>query len=225
MKIDRKNISEYYKKVNSKIDHFFGKGVTSEGLKRYLKPNSYGITRFMEREELTDIEGIEKIIKDCVDDRVAIDESIMTFESFESSFRRYSFDLSQDIDQNTEKIIADQYRVSLGHVESESNHITLTGVKTEKDLYVFTKSKIKDILVDACNKMYEDISQEDFKFPILDVTIKLEGKIDKEVFINAVYNDISNKKEQVIEEMLSWDTNSEYTFKLEKNGIFIFEKQ
>lgn len=224
MKIDRKNIGDYYKKVNSKIDHFFGKGVTSKGLKRYLKLDSYGIKRFIEREELTDIEGIEKVIQDCVDDRVAIDESVMTYESFQSSFRKYSFDISQDIDQDIEKTIADLYRVSLGHVESESNHITLTGVKTKKDLYVFTPSKIKSILVEVCNKLYLDISQEEFKFPILGIEIDLKGKIDLETFVNNVYNDVSKKKEQVIEEMLSWETNSEYTFKIEKNGVFIFEK-
>ena len=88
------------------------KGVTSKGLKRYLKLDSYGIKRFIEREELTDIEGIEKVIQDCVDDRVAIDESVMTYESFQSSFRKYSFDISQDIDQDIEKTIADLYRVS-----------------------------------------------------------------------------------------------------------------
>lgn len=236
MKIDRKNIGEFYKKVNSKIDHFFGKGVTSEGLKRYLKPNSYGIKRFIEREELEDIEEIEKVIQDCVEDRVAIDESIMTFESFENSLKKFSFDLSQDVDQNTEKIISDLYRVSLGHVEHldkmgkvysdlKTNSIKIEGVGLNKKIYVFTSSKIKEILLNVCNKMYDIISQEEFKFPLIDISVKLDSKIDKELFVGGVYNDIIEKKEDIIKEMLLWETNSEYVFKTEKNGVFVFEKQ
>ena len=57
--------------------------------------------------------------------------------------------------------------------------------------------KIKSILVEVCNKLYLDISQEEFKFPILGIEIDLKGKIDLETFVNNVYNDVVRRKNKL----------------------------
>lgn len=136
IKITPDNINDFYDKINELIDSYFESWkIKPSALKRYLKPGSIGLKKFIDRNELNDIIKIEKIITDVVDDRYGMEkDGIIKFESFND------LDLSLDPNDNNkidiiysfwthpifenispsnieyEKSICDKYRVSLGHV-------------------------------------------------------------------------------------------------------------
>jgi|AntRauTorckE6833_2_1112554.scaffolds.fasta_scaffold00413_15 hypothetical protein len=145
IKITPDNINDFYDKINELIDSYFESWkIKPSSLKRYLKPGSIGLRKFIDRNDLNNIMKIEKIITDVVDDRHGMEkDGVLKFESFETSFLNYTkqgnvksgFE-SPDIeeDDNTsfwthpifenieksnieyEKSICDKYRISLGHV-------------------------------------------------------------------------------------------------------------
>lgn len=131
--INSDNINEYYEKVNDIIDDYFTYSIKPSALKRYLKPGSLGEKKFIKRNNLSNITNISKIIKDIVDDRYSMEkDDVLTFESFGEISKNINFNSSNvgtgidDIlyknltptDNTMEKIIADYYRIGLGHIET-----------------------------------------------------------------------------------------------------------
>jgi hypothetical protein len=222
-KVDKSNIDGYYELVNTKMDDYFGNNVTPQGLNTYFS-NEYGINKFMKREELDDVDGIKRIIKDVIEDRLATDENVKTFEQYNTKVDRFkvNFDITQDI----EKAIADLYRVSLGHVESKQNKIKLKGIKKEQELYVFTNANLKVMYYNIATNMYDVFVHDlSFEYAPLDIKVDIDTKIiDREVFINSFYSNIKDNIE-IIEELLYTETGHEYKQKNIKNDDFmIFEK-
>jgi hypothetical protein len=226
MKISKDNIDEYYDKVNKKIDKYFGKSVNPFSLKRYFKKDGYGIKRFIDREGLDEVENIQKVIIDCIDDRVAMEESgILTFESFmndTSSFNIYFEDI------NYERTISDFYKISLGHIEKiKNNLIKITGVGDFKKILVLDTKSFGNVVEQLCEKMYLKINGDTIEYNILDFSLNMKGKIDKDKFIKNTYYDILNNKDggvNVINSIINLETSSEFKYVGEKNGIYIFEK-
>lgn len=227
MKINVDNIDDYYDTINDKIDKYFGKGITPSSLKRYFKEGGHGISRFKKREELIDVDNVDRVIHDCIEDRMAMEESgIMTFENFQEKSGDYKiyFDINQDI----EKTVADMYRVSLGHIEEmKGNNIKVTGVKSVKELFIFTKKQLDEILLNVCNNLCDISKEQTVEYPLMEVKISLKNFIDTEKFVNHAFSAFSNNINQhtnIIENVLSIETSEQYIFQGVKNKIFIFEK-
>tara|TARA_R110000772_G_scaffold43995_1_gene101221 strand:- start:37007 stop:37702 length:696 start_codon:yes stop_codon:yes gene_type:complete len=223
-KINKGNIDSYYEIINTKIDDYFTKNVSASSLSKYFSKD-YGLDKFIKREKLEDVAGIKRVIKDVVEDRMALDENVRTFEQFNSNSDQ--FKISYEITQDIEKQIADLYRVSLGHIESNKNRIKLKGVKNEQELYVFTKDNIRTVFINIAHNMY-DVFTKEMKLDYSPLEIKVDidpDIIDKEKFVNSFYNNINGKME-LIEELLYVETGNEYKHKkLENSDIIIFEKE
>ena len=223
-KINKGNIDSYYEIINTKIDDYFTKNVSASSLSKYFSKD-YGLDKFIKREKLEDVAGIKRVIKDVVEDRMALDENVRTFEQFNSNSDQ--FKISYEITQDIEKQIADLYRVSLGHIESNKNRIKLKGVKNEQELYVFTKDNIRTVFINIAHNMY-DVFTKEMKLDYSPLEIKVDidpDIIDKEKFVNSFYDNINGKME-LIEELLYVETGNEYKHKkLENSDIIIFEKE
>lgn len=220
--IDSDNIDEYYEIVNNKIDKYFDHNIDPKSLKRYLKRGSNAMGKFIEQSELTDVKNIEKVIEDVIEDRIAKEElEIMTFENFSTD----NFNIKFSLSENEQHIIADIYKVSLGHLVVDNNHVKLTGVKSERELYVFTREHLDNIFKQVCDKAYTQLTNDFINFDLLNLDIKLNGKIDKELFKSKTFDDI-NTNLIIIRKILSIKTDGYYTNQGGgKQGLYIFEKQ
>ena len=130
IEINKDNINTYYKQLNDAVDNYLdGWKVKPSNLKKFLKPKSKGLKRFIENNKLTNVKGIERIIKDVVEDRHSMEvDGVLTYESFnkinESS--RIIVSLYEDILSvvekpkvpiKYEKVIADKYNeIGRAHV-------------------------------------------------------------------------------------------------------------
>lgn len=221
IKINIDNIDEYYEIVNTKIDEYFKHNIDPKSLKRYLKRGSSGMSRFIAKSKLDDVKNIEKVIEDVVDDRIAESElEITTFENFTPN----DFYIKFDTDETVHKVIADLYKVSLGHLVTDKNHIKLTRIKSEKEIFVFNSSQLDDLYNQICNKMYTQIKKDILTFELLDIDIVLKDKIEESYFISKTFDDIRDNH-IIIEKVLSIKTGNHYK-KSEKSdeGLIIFEK-
>lgn len=221
MKIDRENIDDFYQSVNTKIDRFFKNNVSAKQLKRYLKPGSKGLERFIKREELEDVKNIDKVISDIIEDRLAMEETGRTILTYESYINE-TYDIKFKLDDKYKPLIADLYKVSLGHIEGDNNYLKITRLKDDIELYVFTKEMIDEIFSEIIDKIYQDFSKRSYTFSELDINIPFHI-FDEDTFKNIILekNILSY---QDIETVLSYITNDVYELKYTKE-IIIFEKR
>lgn len=223
MKINRENINKFYAEVNDKIDEFFSKNISARAINRYFfgSKKRYGLDKFIKREGWEDVEGIEKVIRDVVEDR--LEEKLMTFENYQEKMKNM-VNFPDLVDTKVEKIIADLYRVSLGHIESNNNHLIITGLGESKEVYLFGKDEMKKLILIVCNQIYNKIISKKFTFSLYDINLELSNKIDKEKFITNTYSDLVKNKLHIVEVLITLETGEDYKFKKKEDGIYIFEK-
>jgi hypothetical protein len=226
MKIDKDNINSIYSNINDLIDTYFAWDIRPSELKRYLKPNSRGLKRFIERNELSDIERIEKVINDVVEDRFAMEEDgVMTFESYNTetntdfTIDKLFINLEKS-DIKYEKILADYYNTSLGHIEemdSKKHLYNVSGIQVNNDVIVFSKEDVNNISGDIRDIINNKISSQTINLGSLNFQVKISDIIDNEAF-----NDIVNRNlKEIITEIMEVEM---FEFVAEYKGYFIFEK-
>lgn len=230
MKVDRNNIDEYYKKVNDAIDHYFQYNISATSLQKYFQ-GKYGMDKFLKREGLEEIELIDRVVMDVIEDRVAKEESVLTFEEF--SFDKKDFNISSTISMDIKKEIVDYYRISLGYLENidnagvvyndlDNNHFKIESLKVNKVLYVLNKELIKSIKLTICDLYYSKLISNTLTLPFLNSTTSLDNKIDQEMFKGKVYMEL--KGTEVLEEVISFVSGKKYIFTKElDSGSLIFE--
>lgn len=206
VKITPDNINDFYDKVNSLIDSYFDAwAIKPSALKRYLKPGSIGMKKFIERNDLSNIIKIEKIITDVVEDRYGMEkDGIIKFESFTGdndndntsntidiihSF--WTHPIFKDVKYSNieyEKAICDKYRVSLGHVEviDLNKHIyQINHSEGSFNIFILSDDDIK-VIIDNFRKLILD--------RIYDKTIEM-----KDVNFKIDLSDILGDRENILD--------------------------
>ena len=211
IKITPDNINEYYQKVNELIDSYFESwNIKPSSLRRYLKKGSIGLKKFIERNELGNVERIEKIILDVVEDRYGMEkDNVIKFESFEvfdnteeddmlpTEYPFFDHLIFKDLEKsgqysiNYQKAICDKYRVSLGHVEVEDkeSNIYHVNMSRNKTLGIFLLSEDDlQIMITNLNNIIVDIIHNK---TISMMDVNFEEKIskflkDKEEMLNLI---------------------------------------
>jgi hypothetical protein len=247
MKITKDNIDNYYQIVNDKIDQHFGKYINPSNLKRYLSPDSKGMKKFIESEDLKEVERIEKIVSDCVNDRVAVSErDILTFESFtynENEDLSVIYNLRDQTPMDDKEIreilrdLSDIYETSvskmkfLGDVDfysddnQKTNRILMEDIEGEKEVIFFNNFFVYKYLEVISGYIYEELTDDNYKMPFLDIEIDLKKVIDKEEFINNTKYFILNNKIEILKHMIEVQLGGEYEFFSQVKGLLIFEKK
>lgn len=125
IKLNKENINEYYKKINAIIGKYISFGVHPENIKNYFKKGGKQIKNLIERNSLSDVENIERVVLDVVEDTYNMhSESIKTFESFiydvnKESIEKVLFDTKSHTilnDGMAEKAVADITKTSMGYL-------------------------------------------------------------------------------------------------------------
>jgi len=142
---NREEANKYYKLVNNAINDFMGetKARPSE-VHKYLSKNG---VKFLKKLELSDVEGIDSVLNDVLLHRRHMeDDKIITFESF-SKLNESSINVGSPSVEH-EKILADVFNTSLGHIDVLDPQLHLFKISDfGKDVYaiIFNESEINKI--------------------------------------------------------------------------------
>jgi hypothetical protein len=229
IKIDKNNINSYYKKVNDAIDKYFDDHkVRPSSIKRFLKPNSVGMVKFIEMNDFKNIKGIEMIIRDVVDDRNSMEEDgVLTFESFHSVNEDHVTDDS-DVSSNFiyslidkplvpikyEKVIADKYNISLGHVEpfdlnKHEYNVEIPGSEN-LDIFILSSEDLAKVKESILSNVYDSYGSDNMKFGDIDIVAFSDFLVNKEEFVKISTDKLSDDKLiNIIDEMMRQEDYSD----------------
>lgn len=231
------NINDYYDKINELIDKYFEWSVKPSALKKYFKSGSIAIKKFIDRNNLSNVNNIDKVIRDVVDDRYSMEkDGVLTFESFEleninelldsdSEGTGLNYILYNNVEPSTlkdEKIIADYYRTGLGHIEEvnkELHEYTVGTLKADYNVIIFSSEDIGKITENLTQYLEQYLSKKTIYVAPLNLTVKLSTVIDKES-IEAM---VDSKKYiiNIISEILN---SYEYTYQKEFGGYHFWQR-
>lgn len=182
--MDSKTLTEYYVRIKSYVDSYVSKWqVKPSRLKHYLNKERLG--NFLERENLTDVNMIDRVLEDVISSYIAAEKDmIMTFESFEyeevSDIKEVIYLGVSDANIEHEKLLADVFDTSLSRIDvlNKTKHVfRVDGMVSDQDVVVFSNDDlgvIKANLVDH------------FKGKVLDGKFELENfSIDLRVIVDV----------------------------------------
>ena len=81
---NREDANKYYQQVNELIDEYIDKWkIKPSSLGRYLKPGSDRFNKLLGRNNLKEVNGIDRVLSDVIEDRVNMErDAVLTFENF-----------------------------------------------------------------------------------------------------------------------------------------------
>ncbi len=228
------NINEYYQKINELIDKYFEWEVRPSALKKYFKKGSLGVKKFIERNDLSNVNNIDKIIRDVVEDRYSMEkDGVLTFESFgenlvedvlnsSSEGTGLDFILYNGVEPSgmkEEKIIADYYRTSLGHIEEVDTNLheyTVGSLKADYNVIIFSEDDFGKIIENLVNYLEKYLGNKKVFVAPLNLEIDLSSIINRDFIEDQV--DSKSYTINVISEILN---THEYTYQ-KKFGDYHF---
>ena len=124
----REDANKYYQLVNELVDEYMEKGkIRPSSLKRYLQPGSERFKKFLQRNKLNEITGIDRVLEDVIEDRASMEaDGVITFESFKlfeseefraSSLKQCIYRGLEKADVEMEKALADYFDTNLGSID------------------------------------------------------------------------------------------------------------
>ena len=165
---NREDANKYYQQVNELIDDYMDKWkVRPSSLKRFLPNGSERFNKFLHRNNLKDVNGIEQVLSDVINDGVLTFENFKFFESDEfkiASMKQCLYKGIEKADLNMEKVLADVFDTNLGSIDvvDSGKHIFKVNDWNGKDINVLIYSKedlelIKSNLVDC---LYDELTSK-----------------------------------------------------------------
>jgi hypothetical protein len=164
---NREDANKYYQQLNELIDDYMDKWkIRPSNLKRYLQPGSERFTKFLNRNNLKEVNGIDRVLSDVIEDRVNMEsDGILTFENFKffesneykiSNLKETLYKGIEKVDLNMEKVLADVFDTNLGSIDviDSSKHIFKINDWNGEDINVLIYSKedleiIKNNMIDC----------------------------------------------------------------------------
>ena len=170
--------NKYYEIINSKIEEYIkDHKVTPKKLKKYF--NSERIDNLIKKLELSEVKGIKTVVNDIIDDWTHIQsDGVLKFESFILNEDMGVIAINKS-GQSYERVLADLYRTSVGHIEpiSEEEH----------------KYKVNDLGEEINVVIFSEQDLIKFKKDIIPVLTKVS--VDSQVDIHKVDLGLKSGKE------------------------------
>lgn len=172
---NREDANKYYQQINELIDDYMDKWkIRPSNLKRYLQPGSERFTKFLNRNNLKEVNGIDRVLSDVIEDRVNMEsDGVLTFENFKffesnefkiSNLKQTLYKGIEKADLKMEKVLADLFDTNLGSIDviDSDKHIFKINDWNGKDINVIIYSKedlelIKNNIIDC---LYEELKSK-----------------------------------------------------------------
>ncbi len=217
---NREEANKYYQLVNELVDDYIDKWkIRPSNLKRYLKPGSERFNKFILRNSLSDVTGINRVINDVIEDRVSMEkDGVMAFESFKyfesSDFKIQSLKQTlykgiEKSDINMEKVLADYFDTNLGDIDvlDSDKHLFKVSGWGDEDIkaIIYTEEDLEVITNNIFEHLYDELVKKEVEITE-NIKISLNKLIDKDKF-NDQFSEIFNEKKiiETISDLLSSD--------------------
>ena len=229
---NREDANRYYHLVNELVDDYIDKWkIRPSRLAAYLKPGGDRFNKFLMRNNLSEIKGADRILKDVIEDRISMEsDGVITFESFKYfESDQFKFDSMKEClykgiekgDIKIEKIIADYFDTNLGSIDvidSDKHLFKLEDWEGDDwKVIVYSKEDLELIKNNMVDFLYSETIKKKIK-----LTDKIEIDISDFVNSDGFSTMMSDKldKEFLIENIT--DLLGDFKFKDEKSGYFIW---
>jgi hypothetical protein len=228
---NREEANKYYQIVNELIDDYIDKWkIRPSNLERYLKPGSERFNRFLIRNNLSEISGINKVLLDVIEDRVSEEkDGVMVFENFKyfessefkiESMKQCLYKGIEKSDINMEKALADYFDTNLGDIDILDSYKRIFKIsdlgyslanRFDINVVIYSNEDLDLIKDNIFEHLYEELSNKEVEITG-DIKINLNKIIDKEKF-KIQFNDIFSEKKtiDVISNLLSAEYSGEIT--------------
>lgn len=229
---NREEANRYYQLVNELVDDYIDKWkIRPSNLKRYLKPGSERFNRFILRNNLSEVTGINRVIKDVIEDRVSMEkDGVMAFESFKyfessdfkiDSLKQTLYKGIEKSDINMEKALADYFDTNLGDIDvlDSDKHLFKISGWSDEDIkaIIYSEEDLDVITNNIFEHLYDELVKKEVEITE-NIKISLNKLIDKDKF-NEQFSDIFDEKKiiKTISDLLS----SEWKEKTNKYHIWV----
>jgi len=230
---NREDANRYYQLVNELVDDYIDKWkIRPSNLKKYLKTGSERFNKFILRNNLSEIVGIDRVISDVIDDRTYMEsDGVMAFESFKyfesSDFKIKSLKQSlykgiEKSDIGMEKALADYFDTNLSDIDvldSDKHLFNVSGWSDEDTkAIIYSEEDLEIITNNIFEHLYEELVKKEVEITE-NIKISLDKIVDRDKFSKEFSNSFGEKK---IIKIISDLLNSEWKEKTNKYHIWVF---
>mgnify|MGYP000727152855 CR=1 FL=1 len=239
----REDANKYYQLVNELVDEYMSKGkIRPSNLKRYLEPGGERFKKFLIRNKLNEITGIERVLSDVIEDRASMEsDGVLTFESFKffesdefkiSSMRQCLYKGIEKADLNMEKALADVFDTNLGSIDVVDSDKHAFYIEDEMlDVVCFSLEDMKIIENNVVEYLYSELKKKEID--LIDIaqggnlSINLGDFISSNDAVFNAFDEAIRKKLDdgeliaIIENLLSQEYNGSAEMKSER-GYYIW---
>ena len=198
---NREDANRYYQLVNELVDDYITNSkIRPSNLKRYLQPGSERFNKFLTRNNLKEVNGIDRVLADVIDDRVNMEvDGVLTFENFKyfesdefkvSSLKQCLYKGIEKSDINMEKILADVFDTNLGSIDiiDADKHLFDINDWNGKNIEVliYSLEELKVIEGNMLDHLYDELCKKDVKLTD-NISVKLSDLVKRDIFEDKMY--------------------------------------
>lgn len=199
----REDANKYYQIVNELVDEYMSKGkIRPSNLKRYLQPGSERFKKFLIRNKLNEITGIDRVLSDVIEDRANMEsDGVLTFENFKffesdefkiASMKQCLYKGIEKADLNMEKVLADIFDTNLGSIDIVDSEKHCFKIEDEEEVFIYSKEDISVIGLNIIDHLYDELCKKEVVLAD-DISINLSDLVGKESFEKKM-NDFFNEE-------------------------------
>ncbi len=228
MKIENSSQANYYYNHIHELlkDYTVEWSIKPSNLRKYFKKGSKRYKNFLERNDLSEIKGIDVVFNDILDDMSSFEkEHVMKFESFlektpDESILSFIKSNLKEVDIKMEKFLADFFDTNLSNITllSPSKHLyNIEDWEEEKKIYIYDLEDLEVIKTNLIKYLYNYVIKQE---------IPMILKIDLLVGDLINFEDFSKKMEKSLNEDKLLDTISTILsseFLIRKNNYFLWK--
>ena len=192
----REDANKYYQIVNELVDEYMSKGkIRPSNLKRYLQPGSERFKKFLIRNKLNEITGIDRVLSDVIEDRANMEsDGVLTFENFKffesdefkiASMKQCRYKGIEKADLNMEKVLADVFDTNLGSIDIVDSERHCFKIEEEDVAFIYSKEDIDIIESNIIDHLYDELCKKDVVLTD-DISMNLSDLVGKEAFIEKL---------------------------------------
>lgn len=222
----REDANKYYQLVNELVDEYMSKGkIRPSNLKRYLQPGSERFKKFLIRNKLNEITGIDRVLSDVIEDRASMEsDGVLTFESFKffesdefktSSLKQCIYKGLEKADIEMEKALADHFDTNLGSIDVLDSDKHVFYIEDEGiEVICFSLEEMKMIEDNIVEHLYSELRKKEIELVdriIGDLSINIGDFITTNAAVFEAFDAAVRKKlddgilAEIIENLLTDD--------------------
>lgn len=209
--------NQYYKIVNDLVDQYIKKWkIKPTSLNKYLKPGSEKFESFILNSGLSSIDGIKRIVQDVIEDRQHMElDGVLTFESFISEINESTFEIGKSTVEH-EKVLADFFNSSLGHIDikdADKHSYVVNDFGDKISCIIYSEDELKDIQKKLIEESFVLATKKSI---VIDnytpyVHLKLEDIISEDKFKESYKSQLSQEKLiQIVSQILDAKYKKEF---------------